>query len=239
MATVQIQEAEHQGQPFPPLQPGDHLTRDEFERRYAAMPADIKLELLEGVVFMPSPVNQKNHGGPQFRLIFWLGTYEAHTLGVEGGDNSSLRLDLDNEPQPDAFLRLAPSSGGQSKDSPEGYVEGPPELVAEVTASKISYDLGVKKDVYRRSGVKEYVVWRVLEEEVDWFVLRGGRYEPLAIDANGIYRSEVFAGLWLDPAALVRGDKATVARVVQDGIASPEHAAFVQRLQQKVAGQNP
>jgi hypothetical protein len=71
----------------------------------------------------------------------------------------------------------------------------------------------------------------VWDEAVDWFVLRGGRFEPLPL-AEGIYRSEVLPGLWLDPAAVVRGDLARVLQVLQQGLASPEHAAFVARLQQ-------
>jgi Uma2 family endonuclease len=239
MATVEIHQAVEKRQDVLPLEAGDHLTRDEFERRYAEMPPGKKAELLEGVVFMPSPVNERNHGAPHFRLIGWLSVYQFATPGVIGGDNSTLRLDLDNEPQPDAYLRISPECGGQSKESTEGYVEGAPELAAEVTASKVSYDLGVKRHVYRRSGVNEYVVWRVLEQAIDWFVLREGRYEPLSLDENGIYSSEIFPGLRLDPAALLRGDMPAVARVAQEGIASPEHAAFIQRLQQRAAGQQP
>jgi Uma2 family endonuclease len=239
MATVETHDAATKRQGVLPLEAGDHLSRDEFERRYAAMPSGRKAELLEGVVFMPSPVNERNHGAPHFRVIGWLTVYQFATPGVIGGDNSTLRLDLDNEPQPDAYLRIPQELGGQSRESQDGYVEGAPELVAEVTASKVSYDLGVKREVYRRCGVKEYVVWRVHDQEVDWFVLREGRYEPLALDEKGLYRSEVFPGLWLDPIALVRGDTAALARTAQAGIARPEYAAFAERLRQKLAGQQP
>src|SRR5262249_47488776 len=146
----------------------------------------------------------EEHGGPHFDLITWLGVYRAYTVGVEGGDNSTLRLDLDNRPQPDAFLRLLPSHGGQSQTSADGYVVGAPELTAEVSASSVSYDLPKKRNASRRNGVREYVVWRVLDREVDWFVLREGRYEHLAASPAGVYQSEVFPGLWLDAAALVR-----------------------------------
>src|SRR5205814_2060530 len=83
--------------------------------------------------------------------------------------------------------------------------------------------------VYRRNGVGEYLVWRVLDRAIDWFVLRGGQLVPLAPD-GGLLRSEVFPGLWLDPEALVRGDIAAVLAVVRRGLGSPEHAAFVRRL---------
>jgi Uma2 family endonuclease len=215
------------------LQPGDRLTRDEFERRYQAMPELKKAELIEGVVYiMPSPVSNTDHGAPHFDLITWLGYYKAFTPGVQGGDNTTLRLDLDNEPQPDAFLRILPELGGQSRNSLDGkYVEGAPEWISEVAASSASYDLHDKLNAYRRNGVKEYLVWRVLEEAVDWFVLRAGRYERLAVSSEGWYRSEVFPGLWLDPAALLKGDSARLIEVVRQGVASPEHAAFTLQLQ--------
>jgi Uma2 family endonuclease len=213
-----------------PLEPGDRLTRDEFERRYDAMPQLKKAELIEGVVFLPSPVRHRLHGRPHLHLIGWLAAYEAATPGVEAGDNTTIRLDLDNEPQPDALLLIDPARGGQARISTDDYIEGSPELVAEVAASSASYDLHTKLNVYRRNGIKEYLVWRVLDKELDWLVLRGSQYERLTPDAEGRLRSEVFAGLWLDAAALLRGDMARVLAVVQQGTASPEHAAFVQRL---------
>jgi Uma2 family endonuclease len=216
---------------LPLLENGDRLTRAEFERRYEAMPHLKKAELIEGVVYVPSPVRHRQHGSPHAQLIGWLIQYAANTPGVEVGDNCSVRLDLDNEPQPDAVLFIDPDRGGQVRIAADGIIEGAPELVAEVASTSVSYDLHVKLHVYRRNGVREYVVWRVLEREIDWFVLRSGQYERLAVDAQGLLRSEAFAGLWLDPAALVRGDLATVLAVVQQGLASPEHAAFVTRFQ--------
>jgi Uma2 family endonuclease len=213
-----------------PLEPGDRLTRAEFERRYAAMPHLIKAELIEGVVYMPSPVRQRRHGRPHAHLIAWLVHYEAGTPGVEVGDNSTARLDLDNEPQPDALLLIDPAQGGQARIGTDDYIEGAPELVAEVASSRASYDLHTKLHVYRRSGVREYIVWRVLEQAIDWFVLRDGQYERLLPGSDGVLRSEIFAGLWLDPAALLRGDIAAVLTAVQQGMASPEHVAFVARM---------
>jgi Uma2 family endonuclease len=175
-------------------------------------------------------VRHRQHGAPHAHLIGWLGQYAANTPGVEVGDNSSVRLDLDNEPQPDALLLIDPAYGGQVRISADGIIEGAPELVAEVASSSVSYDLHAKLHVYRRNGVREYTVWRVLEREIDWFVLRAGQYERMPVDAQGLLRSEVFAGLWLDAAALVRGDLATVLSIVQQGLASPEHAAFLSRL---------
>jgi Uma2 family endonuclease len=214
---------------IPPLVAGDRLTRDEFERRYHSMPHVKKAELIEGVVYMPSPVSLDGHSVPHADFIGWLVAYKAFTPGTQAGDNGTLRLDLDNEPQPDAFLRILPACGGQST-TVDDYVEGAPELVGEIAASSASYDLHDKLNAYRRNGVKEYVVWLVWEKRIEWFVLRGGRYESLAVSGDGFYRSELFSGLWLDPAALLRGDMARVLEVVRLGLDSGEHAAFVKRL---------
>src|SRR5215468_2004893 len=213
-----------------PLENGDRLSRAEFEHRYNAMPHLKKAELIEGVVYVPSPVRYLHHGSPHAQLIGWLIQYAANTPGVGVADNTSVRLDLDNEPQPDALLLIDPAYGGQSRLSADDFIEGAPELVAEVASSSVSYDLHAKLHVYRRNGVREYIVWRMLEREIDWFVLRAGQYEGLSLDTDGLWRSTVFAGLWLDPAALVHGDIATVLAVVQRGVASPEHVAFVTRL---------
>jgi Uma2 family endonuclease len=221
----------------PALHNGDHLSRPEFERRYAAMPHVKKAELIEGVVFMPSPVSNP-HSQSHSDLIGWLSYYRAFTPGIGSGDNGTLRLDLDNEPQPDAFLRILEMHGGQSRIDADGYVEGAPELVAEVAVSRVSIDMHQKLHVYRRNGVKEYVVWRVEDQAIDWFILRGGQFDPLPL-TSGLYQSETLLGLWLDPAALLAGDLARVFQVVQQGIASPERAAFVARLQQAAARATP
>jgi Uma2 family endonuclease len=218
---------------IPPLESGDHLTREEFERRYDAQPSLKKAELIEGVVYVSSPVRQNQHGRPHFDLISWLGLYRLATPGVEGGDNSTLRLDSTNVPQPDALLFREQAYGGQARIDEDGYIEGAPDLVAEIAASSASIDLNTKLRVYQRFGVREYVVWRVLDQVVDWFVLRNGQFERLAPSAEGWLKSEVFPGLWLDPEALLQSDMPRLLAVAQQGIASPEHAAFVAELQRQ------
>ncbi len=230
LSTNSTAQDEMSDQKLPPLENGDRLSRTEFERRYDAMPHLKKAELIEGIVYMPSPVRLSQHGEPHSYLMGWLVVYKASTPGLRVGDNTTVRLDLDNEPQPDASLLIDPERGGQTRLSEDGYIEGAPELVLEVASSSASYDLHTKRHVYRRNGVQEYVVWRVLDEAIDWFVLRQGEYERLAPGDDGILRSEVFAGLWLDSAALVRHDLVTVLATVQQGLASPEHAAFVAAL---------
>jgi Uma2 family endonuclease len=218
---------------IPPLENGDRLTRDEFMRRFEAMPGLKKAELIEGVVYVPSPVRQRYHGRQHSHLLTWLGVYEAGTPGVEGGDNSTVCLDLESVPQPDCVFFVQPEHGGRVKIDANGYIEGAPDLVAEVASSSVSYDLHDKLDAYRRNGVREYLVWRVRDRQLDWFVLRGERYEPLAPAPDGTLRSTVFPGLWLDTAALLRGELNAVLAVVQLGLSSSEHMDFAARLQQR------
>jgi Uma2 family endonuclease len=210
------------------LHAGDRLTRDEFEWRYHNMPQVKKAELIEGVVYMPSPVSNKNHGTPHAALMAWLGAYWAATPGVEVSDNATVRLDWNNEPQPDAILRLLPANGGQSQDE-DKYIAGAPEWIGEVASSSASYDLHDKKESYRRNGVREYLVWRVDDLSVDWFILRGNRYEHLSADEN-ILRSQVFPGLWLDIDAMLARNLQKVLSVLQQGLHSPEHADFIRRI---------
>lgn len=215
---------------LPPLQPGDQLTRAEFERRYAAHPEIAKAELIEGVVYMPSPARYVQHSAPHFLTITWLGVYTSVTPGVDGGDNSTLRLDLENEPQPDVLLRLSPELGGRSWVAADGYLEGVPELIVEIAASTASYDMNQKRHVYARNGVPEYLVYLSYEQRVVWYALGEEGYVQLSPDDDGILRSEVFPGLWLDPQSLLAGEMAQVLAVLQQGLASPEHRAFVNRL---------
>ncbi|MEH2386474.1 MAG: Uma2 family endonuclease [Nostoc sp.] len=218
----------------PPLENGDRLTRFEFERRYSAMPKLKKAELIEGTVYMASPLRFEPHAEPHARVITWLGVYQAMTPGVRVGDNPTVRLDLDNEPQPDAVLLIDAQAGGQSHLSQDGYVEGAPELVAEIAASSATVDLGDKKRAYRRNGIQEYLVWQVFEQRIDWFHLEAGEYTNLHPDAAGVIQSRVFPGLWLDQSALLSGDMQQVLSVLQAGVNSIEHQAFVQQLTQAV-----
>ncbi len=215
---------------LPPLENGDRLTRHEFERRYQAMPHIKKAELIEGVVYVASPLRFEPHAEPHSSIVGWLWVYRSATPGVRLGDNATVRLDMDNEPQPDVLLRLDESLGGQSRISDDGYVEGAPELIAEVAASSAAYDLRDKLRVYRRNAVQEYLVWQVYDQRLDWFRLREGEYVPLQPDNAGIVRSEVFPGLWLAIPALLEGNLAQVLAVLQQGLTTSEHAAFVEQL---------
>jgi len=215
---------------IPPLESGDRLTRHEFERRYTAMPHIKKAELIEGVVYVASPLRFRSHGQPHGNMNIWLGNYKVSTPGVELGDNVTVRLDLDNEPQPDVVLLIDEQRGGQARISEDDYVEGAPELVAEIAASSASIDLHGKKVVYRRNGVREYIVWQILENKLDWFSLQNGEYVSLEVDADGVIKSQVFPGLWLSVTDLLTGNMTQVLSVLQSGLNSPEHQAFVQSL---------
>ena len=220
------------GRGVPPLESGDRLTRAEFERRYEAMPDVKKAELIEGEVYMPSPVSLDYHAEPHSDVVTWLGVYKASTAGVGSGDNATVRLAPDNEPQPDALLYVRPEFGGRVRvTKKKRYLRRAPEFVFEVAASSTSIDLGKKLTAYRRNKVSEYAVWRVYDDVIDWFVYRAGGFDPLAPDpADGLFKSTVFPGLWLDPTALMRGDLPAVLATLSRGLASPEHAAFVQLL---------
>jgi Uma2 family endonuclease len=220
---------------IPPLQNGDRLNRIEFERRYDAMPNLKKAELIDGRVYMASPVSHSGHSVPHSDLMGVFSLYRAQTPGVVSGDNGSLRLDLENMPQPDAYLLIASSHGGQSKIDTDDYVAGAPELVAEIAASSSSYDLHEKMNVYHRAGVREYIVWRTLDGQFDYFVLRQGEFQRLEPSTDGVFRSEVFTGLWIDAPALLKNDLARALKTLQDGIASPEHQSFTAALQNRAA----
>lgn len=223
---------------IPPLEEGQVLDRIEFERRYEAMPHVKKAELIEGVVHMPSPVTLERHGEPHSYLGMWLTIYHGRTRGLRIGDNTTIRLDMENEPQPDNLLMIRPECGGQATIQ-GGYVVQAPELVAEVSASRLAADLGTRFRLYLAHAVREYIVWRVDENEIDWFILRGSVFAPLLPDAHGIIRSETFPGLWLNVPAMLAVEYDPIAATLQQGLASPEHQAFVERLRLYNQGGQP
>lgn len=211
-------------QPLPlTLESGDHLDREEFERRYEARGDDRKVELIGGVVFVASPV-RRPHASHTSLLGGWLERYAELTPNVDPLWDTSLRLGPFDEPQPDLVLRVA--KGGSSTVDAEDYVAGPVELVIEVAHSSVALDLHEKKDCYERHRCREYLVILVAEQEVRWFVHDGQRFERLAPAVDGTLRSRAFPGLWLDPAALFGADRAALVASLRRGLATPEHAAF-------------
>lgn len=223
---------------LPPLNSGDRLSRAEFERRYQVHPEIKKAELVEGVVYMPSPIHLQKYAEPHGQIVTWLGVYTAGTPGLQLADNATVRLDFENEVQPDAFLRVKSEFGGKAQVTDDDYLEGSPELIVEIAASSAAYDMHDKRRVYARNGVQEYLVAQMYEKRMDWFVLREGVYEALTPDENGILRSEVFPGLWLHPQAFWAGDLAAMLATLQEGLAAPEHQAFVEQLKIKVSSRS-
>ncbi|MEB3212336.1 MAG: Uma2 family endonuclease [Leptolyngbyaceae bacterium] len=222
------------GLTIPPLENGDRLGRDEFERRYQAMPHIKKAELIEGVVYMPAALRFRSHGQPHGSVMTWLGVYAGLTPCIALGDAPTVRLDLDNEPQPDAVLLIEPQSGGQARLSKDDYIEGAPEMVVEIAASSVAIDLHDKKTAYRRNGVCEYIVWQVLDQKLNWFYLERGEFLSLTADSDGILKSRIFPGLWLNPSALLAGNMQHVLNCLQMGLQSQAHADFIQRLTRRM-----
>jgi len=228
---------------IPRLQNGDRLTRVEFERRYLAMPEVKKAQLIEGIVYMPSPVRYTQHAGPHAIVMGWLTHYVCKAPQIKIGDNGTSRLDEDNEPHPDAMLLLPKHMGGTAWIDDDGYVSGAPDFVCEVSASSVSIDMHAKLNAYRRNGVREYLVIRTEDQAVDWFELVDGQYQPQTPDAqtpdaqtpddSGRLSSKLFPGLWLDTAALLAGDLAKLFACVDKGTATTEHQEFVKKLEQK------
>lgn len=217
----------------PGLENGDHLSAQDFLRRFEALPALKKAELINGIVFMGSPVRISQHGEPDALAQTWLGSYAAATAGVKHAINTTTCLGPDDVPQPDGLLRIDSAKGGQSHLDANGYLTGAPELVLEIAASSVSIDTREKRETYRRAGVKEYLVWRTEEGEFDWWVLVENEYQKRAPAQDGIVRSEQFPGLWLNIGALLAGDGARVLGTLQEGIQSEEHKRFAAELAQR------
>ncbi len=202
--------------PLTILENGDRLNRQEFERRYRASNIK-KAELIEGIVYVASPLRFNSHSKPHSQIIGWLVAYQARVTGLEVGIEPTVRLDDENEPQPDAVLfRL----GGNAQIDSEGYIVGSPELIVEIAASTASYDLHSKKRVYEHHGVKEYIVWRTLEQQIDWFILNNGQYKRLEPDESNVIRSQEFTGLWLNVPALLSHNMSAVFQTLQLGIST-------------------
>ncbi len=201
--------------PPPELEAGERLASCEFLRRYEAAPALKKAQLIEGIVHMPSPVRADAHGKPDHFIQIWLGHYSLTRPELEVYPNTTLLLDADNAPQPDAILCSAPRAGGRVLLNKDGYLCGAPELVCEVAASSTSVDLHAKLNAYRRNGVTEYLVWLTRENEVRWFQLVEQQYVQQKEKA-GLLASAVFPGLVLDVKALLKFDKARLIAGLQN-----------------------
>lgn len=208
------------------LHSGDRMKRDEFHRLYEQMPRDFRAELIGGTVYVSSPVSRP-HGRAHVPMTSLLFAYELATPGTECGDNETVLMGDEAEPQPDVYLRILPEYGGQSASTRQ-YVKGPPELIVEIAFSSRSIDLHAKLDDYSRNGVLEYLVVLLPENALRWFDLKAGR--ELTIDPDGVCRVQTFPGLWIDSAALRRQDFVSLMTTGQKGLESKDHSDFVARL---------
>jgi Uma2 family endonuclease len=215
--------------PFPRVEAGDHLDQATFHTRYKAMPPWFQAELIGGVVIVPSPVLPE-HGEYHALIMGWLTQYWISTPGTVARDNATVIIGPSSEPQPDGILIVDPARGGQTGYSADGYATGPPELIVEVASSSESIDLNTKLRDYEQAGVLEYLVVVIRRRVIRWFVLQGEQYQETPVDPDGILRSRVFPGLWLNVEALLKLDGLQVMGILQQGVATPEHAAFAQQL---------
>jgi Uma2 family endonuclease len=217
----------------PPLENGDCLDQDTFHARYEAMP-DVRAELIGGIVYMSSPM-KPGHGSYGARFTHWLGDYQDETEGTEYYGGATSILGPDSELEPDSSLIILPEFGGQTRIDDAGYLRGAPEFVGEIGSATESIDLHAKKRDYEKAGVREYVVIALRQNKIFWFVRRKGKFRELEPGPDAVFRSLVFPGLWLDAAAFLRRDSKKVRAVLRDGLASPEHAAFVRKLRSRQA----
>ena len=226
MAVARSIETQREPPEVPCLENGDRLDQPTFHERYLVMPGDVRAELIEGTVYVMSSPVTRDHAGPHALIVRWLDTFADEWDALETFDNVTVILSRNGEVQPDAILRIKPSHGGNTVDRGE-YVEGAPELVIEIARSSVAYDLHQKKRLYERAGASEYLVLLVTEQEIRWFVLEQGHYQMLKPGPDGILRSRQFPGLWLDPRAMIKGAGRRVLEVLREGIASPEHQAWI------------
>jgi hypothetical protein len=220
---------------LPPLENGDHLDQKTFHARYEAMPAHIRAELIGGIVYLSSP-RKRRHGRYGAPFIHWLGEYEEATPGTEVLVGTTNILGPASEPEPDGCLIILPEHGGQTWEDKDGYLNGAPEFVGELSYATESIDLHAKKLDYQKAGVREYLVMALRQNKLFWFARRKGKFQDLTPGSDGIFRSEVFPGLWLDGAAFLQRDSKRLLAVLRKGLAKPEHAAFVRKLVSRRAG---
>ncbi len=217
----------------PLLENGDRMSQAEFHRRYREYPDGVKFELVGGIVYMASPLRYP-HGTYHLKLGAALDYYASGTPGVDAADNATAILGEESEPQPDLMLRIVQECGGQSRINREKYLEGAPELVAEIAHSSRSIGLNQKREDYRQAGVLEYLVLSIEDEQLFWFHFPSG--EAIAADRQGVCKSRVFPGLWVDGGALLALDSARLRKAIEKGLRSKEHAAFVKRLERARRG---
>ena len=214
----------------PPLREGDRLRAEEFHRRYEAMPELRNAHLIDGVVHMSSPIRADQHGEPHALVIGWLHDYRRKLRGIRLTDNTTFRIDADNEPQPDAVMFLDPTRAGSAWIEDDGYLHGVPELIVEIAGSSSRLDGSLKRELYDRIGVAEYLVWHTVARRVEWLGQEDGVFQEMPADEEGVIKSAIFPGLWLHVSSLLEGDIPLLTSHLEAGLASAEHQEFARRL---------
>jgi Uma2 family endonuclease len=218
-------------QTTPALVTGDRMSLEEFLCLWEELPDLKNAELIDGVVYVPSPL-RLDHTDRDSRIIWWLKQYEDATPGCHSGNNVTWFM-LGSAPQPDAFLRILPEHGGQSlkeKRKEKHYATGAPELAVEICLTSTEIDFGAKLRLYQRAGVREYITIEDFHNRLVWRLLENGVYVDQPVPADGIYRSHIFPGLWLDIAAFWADDGPKMLAALNTGLATPDHQRFVERL---------
>lgn len=208
----------HLLQHYPLLfEPGDRMTREDFLAQWEQMPRLKSVELIDGMVYMPSPVSME-HGRRDHQMQVLIGAYAARAGNCEALSNATWLM-LESAPQPDLALCLLPAHGGRTQVR-EGFASGSPELVVEITKSSRTYDLGPKLALYQRAAVSEYIAVLLEEQRIEWRKWKDGSFVLLAPDTDGILQSEVFPGLWLNERAFWDGDVSGMLRTLDAGLAA-------------------
>lgn len=210
-----------------PLVSGQRLTLNEFMSRWDAQPDLKNAELIEGIVHVPSPVSV-DHANPDRSAIVWLGTYSYFTPGSHCLNNNTWIMD-GSSTQPDVCLRILPEYGGRSIVS-NNYLVGAPELIVEISGASAALDLGPKLKLYERMGVQEYITFELAKRQITWRILEKGTYTIQKHGTDGIFRSAVFPGLWLDNTAFCADDGQKVLSTLQVGLNSVDHQQFITEL---------
>jgi len=215
------------GKKQPLLWEGQRLDRETFHRLYSDSPELKRVQLIEGIVYMPSPMRFVQHAHPEVSFTTWLTYFASFTPGVNSGGQATLKIDGKNEYQPDGMLFY---DKGQLIIDNDGYLVGVPELVVEVSASTISVDSNEKYLVYQKYGVKEYLLWNTEAKKITWYGRSGSKFVPMKPNREGIIKSKAFPGLWLNVAAMLKGNLKLVLKTLQEGLSSKEHQKFVASL---------
>jgi Uma2 family endonuclease len=217
------------------LHEGQRLDQQTFHEIYSQTPEDFRAELIDGVVYLMNMAVYEDHARSDASLTGLLYYYSVESPGTIAQSNASTKLSANTEVQPDCALLIDPDFGGRTRTDPGKFTVDAPELVIEIASSSLRLDLNAKKQVYEQAGALEYLVYDIPHQKFHWFALTEGRFEPLMIDGDGVYRSRAFPGLWLDEAAFVRDDGQAVLACLRRGLQSQAHTDFVERLRQNRA----